>query len=70
MATNIHGNHDGESGSNDSYTIPGRGVVKRNQLVKEVEKGKHPNHHTIEIDGEKYVRSNPDRTKNNNVDKD
>ena len=70
MAKNIRGNQDGDNRSNNSYTISGRGVVKRNQLVKEVEKGKHPNHHTVEVDGEQYVRSNPDRTTNNNVDKD
>lgn len=69
MAKNISGNQDGDNGSNDSYTIKGRGVVTRKQLVKEIEQGKHPNHHTVEVDGEKYARSNPDITKNNNVDK-
>jgi hypothetical protein len=69
MAINIRGNQDGDNCSNNSYTIHGRGIVKRNKLVKEVKKGKHPNHHTVEVDGEKYVRSNPDRTKNNNVNK-
>lgn len=69
MAKNIRGNKDGKNGSNNSYTIPGRGIVPRKKLVKEVDSGKHPNHHVFEIDGEEYVRSNPDKTPNNNVDK-
>jgi len=70
MAKNIRGNQDGDNGSNNSYTIQGRGVVTRKQLVKEIGQGKHPQHHVVEVDGEKYARSNPDRTINNNVDKD
>jgi len=70
MAKNIRGNQDGSNGSNDSYTIQGRGVVPRSQLVKEVEQGKHSQHHVVEVDGKKYVRSNPDKTTGNNVDKD
>lgn len=69
MAKNIRGNHDGENGENDSYTIAGRGVVERDQLVREVEEGKHPNHHVVNINGEDYVRSNPDSTESNNVNK-
>lgn len=70
MANKIRGNRDGEGGRNDSYTIPGRGVVSRDQLVKEVERGKHPNFSTYERDGEAYVRSNPDSKENNNVNED
>lgn len=69
MAKNIRGNNDGENGENDSYTIAGRGVVSRETLVQEVEQGKHPHHHVININGEDYVRSNPDRTIGNNVNK-
>ena len=69
MAKNIRGNNDGENGENDSYTIAGRGVVSRETLVQEVEQGKHPLHHVININGEDYVRSNPDRTIGNNVNK-
>lgn len=69
MAKNITGNHDGESGRNESYTIPGRGTVRRKKLVTEVRNGRHPNHSIYELDGEEYVRSNPDDTENNNVNK-
>ncbi|AVF75859.1 MULTISPECIES: DUF3892 domain-containing protein [Vibrio] len=68
MANNIKGNQDGENGENQTYTIPGRGVVDRETLVQEVEQGKHPNFHTVEVEGDKYVRANPDRSKGNNVD--
>lgn len=69
MAKNIKGNHDGEGGRNDSYTIPGRGVVSRNDLVREIEIGRHPNFSIYEKDGEKFVRSNPDSKESNNVNK-
>lgn len=69
MAKNIRGNHDGENGENDSYTIPGRGVVERDQLVEEINQGRHPHHHVVNINGEDYVRSNPDSTDSNNVNK-
>ncbi|EMV0254205.1 DUF3892 domain-containing protein [Vibrio fluvialis] len=68
MANNIKGNQDGKNGENQTYTIPGRGVVDRETLVKEVDQGKHPNFHTVEVEGDKYVRANPDRSKGNNVD--
>ena len=70
MAKTIKGNKDREGGGNDSYTIPGRGVVKREQLVKEFEKGKHPDFSTLELNGEKFVRGKPDSSQTNNVNKD
>ena len=69
MAKNIRGNSDGENGENDSNTIQGRGVVNRDKLVNEVEQGRHPGHHTINVNGEDYVRSNPNRTESDNVNK-
>ncbi|RXJ97976.1 DUF3892 domain-containing protein [Arcobacter sp. CECT 8986] len=69
MAYNISGNQDGLNGRNKTYIIPGRGTVSRKTLVKEVELGKHPNHSTYKINGQKYVRANPDITTCNNVNK-
>tara|TARA_R110002153_G_scaffold27158_3_gene84470 strand:+ start:4099 stop:4344 length:246 start_codon:yes stop_codon:yes gene_type:complete len=69
MANHINGNADGSNGQNESYTIPGRGVVKRSQLVNEVKKNKHPNFHVIDVNGEEYVRANPNKKKIDNVDK-
>jgi hypothetical protein len=70
MAKNIKGNRDGEGGRNDSYTIPGRGIVEREELVKEVEKGKHPDFSIYELDQEKFVRAKPDSSQTNNVNRD
>lgn len=70
MADTIKGNRDGEGGRNESYTIPGRGVVTRRQLVREVENGKHPNFSIYTREGEKYVRGNPDSKERNNVNED
>jgi hypothetical protein len=69
MAKNIKGNRDGENGHNDSYTIPGRGIVSRPKLVKEIKTGRHPNHTTIKVDGVEYVKAKPDNKTQNNVNK-
>lgn len=69
MAKNITGNHDGKNGENETYSIVGRGNIKRELLAREVEKGKHPNFHTVTFNGVKHVRANPDGRKNNNINK-
>ena len=56
-----------DSGRNESYKIPGRGTVKRTQLVKEVEGGKHPAFSVYKINKVKFVRGNPDSSDDNNV---
>lgn len=68
MARIIKGNQDREGGGNDTYRIPGRGSsIPRRDIVREVEQGKHPDYSTYTIDGEKYVRGNPDGSDSNNV---
>ena len=67
MARNIKGNGDGPNGRNDTYSIPGRGSVARPVVVREVKEGQHPGHGTVTVDGVEYVRSNPDRSRRNNV---
>lgn len=67
MANKIKGNKDGDSGRNESYTIPGRGSVARKKLVNEVKSGKHPKHSIYKRNGEEFVRSDPDNKKKNNV---
>ena len=70
MAKEITGNQDGPRGENESYRIPGRGSeIPREQVVQEVEQGRHPQHHVYERDGAKYVRANPDGTPRDNVNK-
>lgn len=70
MAKTIKGNHDGEGGRNDSYTIPGRGIVERQEVVKEIEKGKHSDFSIYKRDQEKFVRAKPDSSQANNVNRD
>jgi hypothetical protein len=67
MATHINGNGDGPKGENDTYTIRGRGTVTREELVAEVKAGQHPNHSIYTRNEVEYVRSNPDNSKNNNL---
>jgi len=39
------------------------------QAIKAVEKGSYPDHHVVErSDGIKYIRSNPDGNKRNNLE--
>jgi len=67
--TKIKGNNDGPGGRNESYTIGSRKSVSRKQAVKEVEAGKHPGAHTVKVNGQKYVRDNPDQSKSDNVNR-
>lgn len=68
--TKIIGNNDGPGGRNETYRIGSRKSVTRSQAVREVEQGKHPDAHVVKINGEKYVRDNPDRSTNDNVNRD
>jgi hypothetical protein len=68
MAKIIRGNHNGPKGGNYSYSIPGREYdVPRATLVREVEKGKHPNRAIYELDGENYGRADAGSRIGNNV---
>jgi hypothetical protein len=71
MAKTIRGNKDGKNGENQTYTIPGRGsAIPREQVVKEIKQGQHPDHRTYTRNNVKYARSKPDTQKKNNVDPD
>ncbi len=67
--TKIIGNNDGPGGRNESYKIGSRKKVSRSVAVKEVEQGKHPGAHVVEINGRKYVRDNPDPSTRDNVNR-
>lgn len=69
LVTKIKGNRDGPGGRNETYTIGSRKEVTRQQAVKEVEAGKHPDAHTVKVNGQKYVRDNPDGSKKDNVNR-
>ena len=42
--------------------------MTRNQFVKEIEKGNYPDYHVREINKVKTPVSNPDKSKNTNLD--
>ena len=67
MANKIKGNHDGPNGENRTYTIPGRGVVSRPVLVREIKQGKHPDYSTVIVNDVEFVRAKPDGDRKNNV---
>lgn len=67
--TKIRGNNDGPGGRNESYKIGSRKNVSRTQAVREVKQGKHPDAHVVKINGREYVRDNPDRSKDDNVNR-
>jgi len=67
--TRIKGNRDGKGGRNKTYCVGSRKNVPRREMVKEVEAGKHPGAHVIKVNGQKYVRDNPDNSKKDNVNR-
>lgn len=65
----IIGNNDGPGGRNESYRIGSRPAVPRREAVREVDAGKHPGNHTVQVHGRKYVRDNPDGSTRDNVNR-
>jgi len=53
---------------NGGYIVCRLGVP-RTRMVEEVEAKLHPGYHVVSVRGDKFVRANPDKTKQNNVDK-
>lgn len=49
----------------DNYTGAG---MSRTQFVKAIEQGQYTNYHVRDINGVKTPVSNPDQSKNNNLD--
>lgn len=70
MAKNIIGNNDGPGGRNDTVNIPGRGTnIPIETINKEIEKGKHPNFTTTEINGKIYPKAKPNPKTEDNVNR-
>jgi hypothetical protein len=67
--TRIIGNNDGKGGRNESYKIGSRKNVPRKVAVREVKQGQHSGAHVVEVNGEEYVRDNPDHSKRDNVNR-
>lgn len=69
MAKRIKVTQESDSGRNEQFhdNFTG-GNMTRIQLVKKIENGDYPNYHTRKINGIETPVSNPDSTKNNNLD--
>lgn len=68
--TKIKGRNDGPGGRNEHYDIGNRKNVPRRNVVAEVKRGEHPDAHVVKVNGREYVRDNPDRSKDDNVNRD
>lgn len=68
--TKFKGKNDGPGGRNEHYDIGNRKNVPRRIAVAEVKRGEHPDAHVVKVKGREYVRDNPDRSKDDNVNRD
>ncbi len=66
---NIKGNQDGPNNRNETYDIGERKNVPKGQVVQEVKDGVHSGYHIYEINGQEYVRDNPDESVTDNVNR-
>jgi hypothetical protein len=65
----IKGNNDGPGGRNETYKIGARPAVPRKEAVREVKKGLHDDVHVVKVNGQEYLRDNPDGSKADNVNR-
>lgn len=56
-------------GKTISYIVDGK-KQSTQQTVREVENGKHENYHVREMNGKRFIASNPDNKTSNNVNND
>lgn len=69
MAGRIKVTQESDSGRNQRFHDTRTGAdMTRAQFVKQIENGQYPNYHVREINEIKTPVSNPDNTKNNNLD--
>lgn len=59
--------HETDTGLNNRVSINGA-TYTNNQAYNKAVKGEVPGYHGVNNGGTKYIRSNPDSSKNNNLD--
>ena len=65
---NIKVTRETPTGLNVGFNVPGRGALPRSKLIPLVESGKVEGYHTrVHPNGTKFVASNPDGSKKNNL---
>ena len=68
MAKNIKVTKESESGLNQKFHVTSQGEVNRGDLNLQITQGKHPYYHIMHHQsGAKVPRSNPDKSKRNNL---
>ena len=66
---NITVSRERESGLNTHFKVPGQGEITRGEFANQIERGKHPDYHVVrDPQGRRIPRSNPDGSRNNNLD--
>lgn len=61
--------HETNTGLNDRVSVNGK-VMTNNQAYRQAKQGKIEGFNGAKsVNGTKYIRSNPDRSKNNNIEK-
>ena len=69
MAGRVKVTQESESGRNQRFRDTRTGKeMTRVQFVRQIENGQYPNYHVRKINKIKTPVSNPDETKNNNLD--
>ena len=69
MAGRIKVTQESDSGRNQRFRDTRTGAdMTRAQFAKKIDNGQYPNYHNRMINGVKTPVSNPDNTKNNNLD--
>ena len=68
MAKNIKTTRESPTGRNTHFAVPKQGEVTRSNLVRQIERGRHPGYHVRHINGVATPVSNPDRSERNNLD--
>jgi len=67
MSSRITRRKENATGGNTDYKIGGK-WVPRLQAVSNCKQGKLPGYYVIKVRGKEYLRDNPDRNKNDNID--
>ncbi|MEH7122095.1 hypothetical protein V7127_02500 [Bacillus sp. JJ1773] len=61
--------HESDSGLNQKFLDPStKKEMTRKQFADAIEKGQYPGYHVMRMNNKRIPRSNPDRSKNNNLD--
>jgi len=64
----ITGRRESETGANTHYRLGNNQIITRAEGVRRAEAGLMPDYHVIKVNGVKYLRDNPGKSKLDNID--